>query len=102
MAGLFSPALLAVHAFEEHLVVLLGGHGHGRVANPAICGAPVLVRPCGPLVRANRGYFTVSCYLNPFHRRKCRRIDPLDLCAQLLNRPLAPRLAQHVSFRSDA
>ena len=84
------PAFLAVKALQQHLAVFFGWHGHGRVANLAICDSPVLIRLYEPLARANCGYFKVSGFLNPFDLWICLRIDPLDLCAQLLNRSPLP------------
>ena len=56
LAGWFSQRCSLCIRSKSILVVLLGGHGHGRVADPAISGTPVLAGPSGALVYADRDH----------------------------------------------
>ena len=60
------------------------------------------VRPRGPSIHANRDHLAISRYANPLYRWKGRRLDPPNLGAQVLYRPLAHLLADYISCRGDA
>lgn len=96
------PASLAVHALEEHAVVLIGTHRDGRVSHPAIGRAPVLVWFNGVLAHGDHHDLTIFRYPDPFDGGKGRRLDPGDFGTHVLDRPLAHLLANRVAFRRDA
>ncbi len=51
------------------------------------------------MVRANYDDFVVAMHANPFDIRKSWGINPLDLCAQLLDGALTDLLSNHDARR---
>ena len=83
------PALFAVHALEQHPVVLVGSHGQSGIPNTAVGGTPIGVRPHRSRTHSDHQHFAVRRDLNPFYRRKRRWVNPLEFAAQLFDGVLA-------------
>jgi len=100
--GLILPPLLAVHAFEQHPLVLLGRHGRGSVPDATVGSTTPRIRSGRSGIHAHDDHVAVAGDANAFDRWKRRRLDPTQIAAQPLDRASAHLLSDHDALWRDS